>query len=185
MGPFLKVFISGPPGVGKSTVLDKARAMFQARGYKVGGVSCPEVRKSGVRIGFRVVDVASDISDVLSEVKPGCGGPKVGKYTVNLLDLDSVGARALDYAVREADVVMIDEVGPMELMSKAFQAAVLRAVNSPRHVMGILHWRMEHPLISAIRSRDDVEFEEVTPQNRDYLPMQIVEKLVAEAPKKA
>jgi nucleoside-triphosphatase len=185
VGQFLKVFISGQPGVGKSTILDKARAMFQAKGYRVGGVSCPEVRKSGVRTGFRIVDVASGMSGLLSEVNPKWGGPRVGKYTVNLRDLEDVGVGALDYAVLETDVVTIDEVGPMELMSKPFQAAVLRAVNSPRHVIGILHWRMEHPLISAIRSRDDVEFKEVTLQNRDSLPMKIVDKLVAEAPKTA
>lgn len=180
----MKVFISGRPGVGKSTILDKARAMLQAGGYRVGGVSCPEVRKSGVRTGFRIVDVASGMSGVLSEVNPGWDGPRVGKYTVNLRDLDDIGVRALDHAIREADVITIDEVGPMELMSKPFQAAVLRAVNSPRHVMGILHYRMEHPLISAIRSRDDMEFEEVTPQNRDFLPIEIIEKLSAEAPKR-
>jgi len=179
----LKVFITGRPGVGKSTVLEKVRELLREKGYRVGGVFCPEVRRGGARIGFRIVDVGSGRSGVLSQVGGG-SGPRIGKYVVNLRDLEEVGVEALDSAAREADVVLIDEVGPMEMQSRPFQEAVLRTLASPKSVVGILHWRMEHPVISTIRARSDVEVLEVTSQNRDGLPSEIVNRFLREVSKR-
>lgn len=180
----MKVFITGRPGVGKSTVLEKVRELLLEKGYRVGGVSCPEMRRNGVRVGFRIVDVGSGMSGVLSQVGVG-SGPRVGKYIVNLRGLEEVGVGALDTAVKESDVVLIDEVGPMEMQSRPFQEAVLRTLASLKSIVGILHWRMEHPVVSAIKARNDVEILEVTPQNRDFLPSEIVKKLAREVSRRS
>jgi len=180
----LKVFITGRPGVGKSTVLEKVRGLLLEKGYRVGGVSCPEMRRDGVRVGFRIFDVGSGRSGVLSQVGVG-SGPRVGKYVVKLQDLEDVGVKALDTAVKEADVVFIDEVGPMEMQSRPFQESVLRTLASPKSVIGILHWRMGHPVATAIKARGDVEILEVTPQNRDVLPSEIVERFMREVSRRS
>jgi nucleoside-triphosphatase len=160
-------------------VLEKLRELLLEKGCRVGGVFCPEMRKDGVRVGFRIVDMGSGRSGVLSQVGAD-SGPRVGKYMVSLRDLEEVGVRALDVAVEEADVVLIDEVGPMEMKSRPFQEAVLRTLASPKSVIGILHWRMEHPVASAIKARGDVEILEVTPQNRDSIPFLLISRLEEE-----
>jgi nucleoside-triphosphatase len=179
----LKVFITGRPGVGKSTVLKKVQELLLSKGYRVGGVSCPEMRREGVRVGFKIVDVSSGRTGILSQIGFD-SGPRIGKYVVNLPDLEEVGVKALDIAVREADVVLIDEVGPMEMQSKLFQEAVLRTLSGQKQVIGILHWRMEHPVISAIKARSDLKILEVTHQNRDVLPSEIVDRFVREVSKR-
>jgi len=180
----LKLFLKGRPGVGKSTVLEKVRELVSEKGYRVGGIFSPEMRRDGLRVGFRIIDVGSGRSGVLSQVGVG-SGPRVGSYVVNLQDLDGVGVEALDTAVEKADIILIDEVGPMEMKSRAFQEAVLRAVSGPKSVIGILHWRMEHPVVSAIEARDDVKVLEVTTQNRNTLPLEVVERIVREVQKRS
>lgn len=180
----MKIFLTGRPGVGKSTVLEKLRELLLEKGYKVGGVFCPEMRRDGVRVGFRIVDVGLGRSGVLSQVGAG-SGHRVGKYMVSLRDLEEVGVRALDVAVEEADVVLIDEVGPMEMQSRLFQEAVLRVLASSKSVVGILHWRMEHPVASAIKAKSDVEILEVTTQNRNILPSEIVERFLREVSRRS
>jgi nucleoside-triphosphatase len=172
----LKVFLTGPPGVGKSTVLQRVRDFLIARGYKVGGVCCPEIRVNGVRVGFEIVDVASGRRGILAKV--GYGGEKrVGKYGVNILDLTLIGVNALRHAVDEADIILIDEVGPMEMKGKEFQSAVLRVIEGQKPVVGVIHWRMHHPVVDAIKRQRDAVIFEVTPQNRENLHLRVLELL--------
>lgn len=171
----MKLFITGMPGVGKSTIVQNIVSLLKERGYWVGGVSCPEVREDENRVGFEIIDLLSNRRGVLSHVRLS-SGPSVGKYHVNLNDLSKVGVTALNNAVSESDVVVIDEIGPMELQGKDFQEAVMRAVESQKPVLGIVHWRIKHPLIERIKGRSDVKIYEVTPQNREAIQAKILEE---------
>lgn len=71
----------------------------------------------------------------------------MGKYKVVLEDLDRVGARVIVDAVNSADVVAIDEVGPMELCSEEFRKAVKEAIESGKLVLGVVHGNARDPLI--------------------------------------
>ena len=52
-------------------------------------------------------------------------GPQLGKYRVRLDDLDSVGAKAVENALN-SDLIIVDEIGPMELSSRRFILAPCR-----------------------------------------------------------
>ena len=58
-------------------------------------------------------------------------GPQSGRYLVSLNDLANVGVSAIDAAVENADVVVIDEVGPMEFFSNRFSARDLARIAYP------------------------------------------------------
>ncbi len=174
----MKLFITGMPRVGKSTLIQSVSSVLKERGYRVGGVSCPEIREDENRVGFEIIDLLSSRRGVLAHVG-FTSGPQIGKYRVNLRDLSEVGVAALDSAVSEADIVVIDEVGPMELQGKDFQEAVMRAMESPRPVLGIVHWRARHQLIERIKGGSDVKIYEVTPQNRETLKTQILEEVLS------
>lgn len=80
----------------------------------------------------------------------------MGKYTVNLEDLDEIGTNAIESALKdESDVIVIDEIGKMELKSKNFEHAVLRALNSKKPVIGVIHRKQDHPLLKQIKMRGD------------------------------
>ena len=66
--------IEGEPGSGKTTVLSRIIFNVKSKGYTVGGVLTREIRSHGEREGFRIVNIATEESEVLSHVK-GVLGP--------------------------------------------------------------------------------------------------------------
>jgi len=169
------LLITGNPGVGKTTVLSKTIEALKAKGYSVGGMTSREVRTCGTRVGFEVLDLESGRSGWLAHVNQEYG-PRVGKYRVNLEDLNHVGAAAIEKAVKKTDVVAIDEVGPMELHSQKFKEAVEKAVESGKLMVGTVHRRARDKLIDEIEARDDAEIYQVTYGNREKIHKMIVEK---------
>jgi nucleoside-triphosphatase len=136
-----------------------------------------EMRTNGARVGFEITDVSSGERGVLAHVN-GLKGPQVGRYRVNLEDLDEVGAVSIVNAVENSDVVVIDEIGPMELFSAAFQDAVRGAVESLKLVVGVAHWRAKSKLIDDVRERPDAVLVQVTFENRETLHGVVVEKAI-------
>jgi nucleoside-triphosphatase len=159
------LFITGRPGIGKTTVLLKAAEELKAKGYHVGGMISKEVRQEGKRVGFEIVDLTG-VKGWLSHVEQRVG-PQVGKYKVNLGDLNSIGANAILDASKNADVVVIDEIGPMELFSQAFRKAVNEALASGKLVLAVIHHTARDPIVESIKKRDDVFMVTVDLANRN------------------
>ena len=162
------IFLTGRPGVGKTTVLSKVMEKLQFEGYSVGGIVSREIRERYSRVGFESLDILTRRRGILAHIKQPTG-PRLGKYRVNIEDLDSIGANAIRNASREADIIIIDEIGPMELFSDAFRDSVIDAINSQKTVLGTIHYMVNDPLITLIKNRKDVEIVEVTPENRETL----------------
>jgi nucleoside-triphosphatase len=171
------LFVAGSPGTGKTSVLLKTIEVLKARGYSVGGMISREVRTCGARVGFEILDLSSGRRGWLAHANQK-HGPRIGKYRVNLEDLDSIGAEAIATAVENADVVAIDEIGPMELYSERFKEAVKKAVESRKLVVGTVHWKARDRLIQEISAREDAEIYKVTYENRGNLHEILVEKAV-------
>ena len=172
-----RIFLTGEPGTGKTTVLRKTAELLETRGLKVGGMASKEIRGIGSRTGFSVENLATHEHGCLAEVGSRVG-PHVGKYTVNLHDLETVGVAAIQTAIQAADVVLIDELGPMELHSQRFVESVVDALNSQKHVLGTIHKHANHPLVMKVRSNLDSVILEVTSKNRDELPDKILAAIV-------
>ena len=102
----------------------------------------------------------------------------MGKYRVNLDDLKNIGGNAILKAMKDADVIVVDEIGPMELFSQAFKDAIVQAVDSNKPILGTIHFRAQNPLINAIKARNDVEIFEVTNENRESIHNLITTKIL-------
>ncbi len=144
------VLITGMPGCGKTTLCLTIKEVLEGEGFKVGGLMTPEVREGGRRVAFKLVDLLDGEEGLLATVKGG-KGPRVGRYTVLVEEIDRVGVKAIEKALREADVVLIDEIGKMELFSDRFKLAVEKALNSEKPVLATLH----RTLKNVYRSRGD------------------------------
>ena len=157
----IRIAITGRPGVGKSTVIAKVLEELDAN---VSGIQCSEIRSGGKRVGFRIQDIATGRAGILSHVE--CSGPAVGKYHVNLADLDDIGTNAIKKSAN-CDLLVIDEIGPMELKSQHFILAVEHVLDSDRDMLVVLHHSSRHPL--ARRIREEFRIITVNEQNRDVL----------------
>jgi len=171
------LLLTGTPGIGKTTVLLKVVETLRARGCMVGGMMSREVRSSGGRVGFEVLDISAGESGWLAHIDQKAG-PQVGKYRVNLEDLDGIGVKAIVNAVENSDIVAVDEIGPMELFSQKFQEAVRRATEGTKVVVCIVHWKAGSRLIDEMRRREDAEVYEVNYGNRESLHELLVEKAI-------
>lgn len=167
--------ITGPPGSGKTTTLERAVSILRERGFRAGGIYCPEIRERGIRVGFKMIDVMTGEERILAHVNLP-QGPQVSRYRVNVTDVDELSQAAIGRALQEADFIVIDEIAPMELHSQGFRRAVLSALDSPKPLLAVIHQRTTSGFIGEIKSRKDVKIFEVTPSNRGNLP-----KVLAEA----
>ena len=155
--------------MGKSTLVHKAS---EAAKVKVGGVLARDKRIKGRRVGFELFDLGSGRTGVLAD--EAGDGPQLGKYKVRLDDLDQIGAKAIEDALNR-DLIVVDEVGPMELSSRRFVGAVEKAIASEKPMLVVLHQWSMHPLAKKIRKNFRVIT--VTMQNRDALRDELTEEL--------
>jgi len=169
-------FVTGSPGIGKTTILLKTVEALEKEGYKLGGMLSREAREKSVRVGFEIIDIETKKHGWLAHVQQP-NGPQIGKYRVNLADLESIGASAIRNAVVNAQIVIIDEIGPMELHSSVFKEAVTEALNSGKPVIGVIHERAKDRLIDSIRKREDTQVIQVTRGNRESLHSLLIEKV--------
>jgi nucleoside-triphosphatase len=169
------LLLTGAPGIGKTTVLQRTVEALKERGICVGGMVSREVREGGVRVGFEIEDLASGKRGWLAHVNQK-SGPRVGKYRVCLSDLEEVGVAAIETAVNDCGVIAIDEVGPMELYSLRFKQAVAKTLESAKPVLAVVHAKAHNPLVTLVKQRKDSEIFVVTDANREGLPKILTQK---------
>ncbi len=151
--------LTGRPGTGKTSLIKQAVAEIAG---KAGGFYTEEIRSQGVRQGFRLVTLDSQ-STILAHIE--VQSPyRVGKYGVDIDGLDRVGVSALRQAAQQCDLVVIDEIGKMELFSKNFRESVLQIIDSDRRLLGTIMLN-SHPWADAIKRRPQVELVLVTRNN--------------------
>jgi nucleoside-triphosphatase len=159
--------VTGPPGVGKSSLVSKVILKLKSAGVIVGGCTTAEVRAGGSRVGFEIRDLTSGRKGELASVASKFG-PKVGRYRVNLSDLAKVGAAGAEAAATGSEVIVIDEVGPMELVSPEFRRAVAKCIASGKPMLAVVHERLEDDLLHELRS-GAVETFVLSVENRDQV----------------
>lgn len=165
-----KFFLTGPPGSGKSTVFIKCTEQLKRLGYTVGGISTPEIRSRGRRVGFSIVDLATHQMALLAGIDVSSSF-RVGRYGVDLSGFESVALPALDYAGDSCDVICIDEIGRMELLSKHFKRRVEELIRGPKPMFSVLH----RNYISTYGRFGTLLH--VSPENRERLPLLVVSGL--------
>lgn len=169
------LLLSGPPRCGKTTVI--MEVVKRLSRSNCGGFYTDEIKESGRRTGFSIHTLDGG-KGTLSHVNIK-GPPRVGRYGVNVADLERIGVPALMDAVRNRGLVIIDEIGKMELFSEKFREAVLLSLDSPVPVLGTI-MESGNSFADAIKRRRDVTLIQVTTENRDSLPDRLVSIITQE-----
>jgi nucleoside-triphosphatase len=159
--------LTGQPGTGKTTIIKQAIAGFKGQAV---GFYTEEIRSQGVRQGFRLVTLDGKTA-VLSHLY--FHSPyRVSKYGVDIESLDKVGVAAINQAIKECDLVVIDEIGKMELFSAKFREAVLAILKSQKRLLATI-MLSPNPCADAIKSQPQVNLVTVTRDNH----YQVLEEL--------
>ena len=166
------ILLTGKPGCGKTTVIKKTLEKLQ--GINAAGFFTEEIREEGERKGFRVSSLNGEEATMAHvDFK---GSAAVGKYKVDVEKVEDIAANSLIKGKINADLIVIDEIGKMELFSELFKISVLEALASPKKVLGTIT-KTDDKFVQDIKERNDVSMIEVTRENRDTLPEEIVKLL--------
>jgi nucleoside-triphosphatase len=165
------LLLTGKPGTGKTALIKEALAGTKV---KRGGFYTEEIRTGGVRQGFRIVTLDGREA-ILAHV--GISSPyQVSKYKVDTASLNRVGVSALRQALKETDLIVIDEIGKMELLSPQFREAVMQAINDDKQVLGTIMLN-PHPFADEIKRRPEVEILLVTRDNCTVVMKKVIDWL--------
>jgi nucleoside-triphosphatase len=159
--------LTGRPGTGKTSLIKQAVPGMRG---KAGGFYTEEIRTQGVRQGFRLVTLDGQDA-ILAHVnihRPY----RVSRYGVDIDSLERVGVSALRQAAQQCDLVVIDEIGKMELFSANFRDTVLQIISRGKKVLGTI-MLSPHPWADAIKRQPQVNLVEVTRYNHH----QVLEEL--------
>jgi nucleoside-triphosphatase len=175
-----KIGITGMPSVGKTQTLKKIIEKLEETGYKVEGMITEVVLEKKKPVGVSVVDWQTKEKEIFAHVTFDMKN-KVGDYGVNTEILDRIGVRAIEKAIEDEaiNIIIIDEIGKMEMLSERFCEVVIDALDSDKPILVTLHKKSRSPLLQDVRRRDDIRILEVTNVNRNLLPYKI-EKIMAE-----
>jgi nucleoside-triphosphatase len=151
--------------VGKTTIV---KTVAQALGDRAGGFYTEEIRGPGGRQGFRLVTLEG-LSAVMAHVNLRAPGrPRVSRYGVDVDTIERVGVAALRTAMRKRRIVVVDEIGKMELFCAPFKEAISEAMGGPCHIVATAMAR-PNAWVDALKALPNVTLWTVTVHNRDGL----------------
>ena len=155
--------LTGKPGTGKTSLIKQAIA---GMGGGAGGFYTEEMRAEGVRKGFRLITLGGQ-STTLAHVD--IRSPyRVSKYGVDIEGLERVGVAALQRAAEQCDLVVIDEIGKMELFSANFREAVVQIIDGGKRMLGTI-MLSPNPWADDIKRRPQVNLVTVTRANHSQI----------------
>jgi nucleoside-triphosphatase len=160
---------TGEPGVGKTTAIKKVVAALGPE--RCGGFYTEELRNEEGRTGFQIVTLSGErglLASVHSE-----SPLRISRYGVELEALESIGLKALQEGLTRYPVVIIDEIGPMELLSERFKEAVEAVLASPSILVGSIVLR-PYPWADELKRRPEVHLLELSPTNREQLTASLI-----------
>ena len=168
------ILLTGRPGCGKTTLI---RRLLEDYSGDVGGFYTQEIREGGIRKGFEIITLDGR-RGILAHVDIQ-SSQRLGKYKLDLHALEHLAVPAIQEAVGKEALVVIDEIGPMEIRSKEFRQAVIQTFQSGAKILGTIVQR-SMPFTDEIKRMPGVQVIEITRKNRQEMQIHLQNMLMRE-----
>ena len=154
------VLVTGPPRSGKSTLIEK---VVQSINRPATGFFTQELREKGRRVGFSITTLQGKTGVLAHQSIRSTF--RVGKYGVNLEDLDQIAVPSMLPSSLD-QIVVVDEIGKMECFSRLFKETLIQVLSSDNLVIGSVAIKGDR-FIQSIKKRDDVSLVSISQNTRD------------------
>jgi nucleoside-triphosphatase len=161
------LFVAGSRGVGKTTLLKEVTA---SRKERIGGFYTEHMLTGRIQKGFKIHTF--DGQERMLAAKGLKSPHQLGKYGVDLNALENVGVPALRLALMNKDVIVIDEIGSMEMMSERFRLTLLECLTSPTPVLATIRVASQ-PFSDSVKRLADTETILLTKSNYARVKQQV------------
>jgi nucleoside-triphosphatase len=168
----VRLLIEARPGAGKTTAVGRLAELLRDAGVPLSGFLTREIREGPRRVGFEIETFARE-RGLLAHVDIK-GSPRVGRYGVDLEEFERLALPALERP--GSGVVLIDELGKMELASEPFRKAVLELFDGRAPIVATVQ-TARHPFTDELKRRPEVSTVRLAAANRDRLPGEMAERL--------
>jgi nucleoside-triphosphatase len=165
-----KILLTGLPGCGKTTLIKKA---VKSLDIKTFGFYTGEIRESGKRMGFAIETISEKpIKGILSHINIKSKF-RVGKYGVDIESFDKIALPELETGLAENGLIIVDEIGKMELYSNRFKDMLLKIFDSPASLLATILYK-SHPFCDKLKQLREVEVIAVNINNRNQLADRLI-----------
>ena len=165
MGIHPKIGITGLPRSGKSAVMEKVLSMLKeererelsARNLSdteiIGGICTEPILENGERLGYKVRNLVTGDEGEIAH-KSIDSRLRVLGYGLNTAELERVAIPAIQHAIDNCEVIVIDEIGKFAVESEAFVNAVRNALEVDKPTLLTLHKKSRCLLYTSPSPRD-------------------------------
>jgi nucleoside-triphosphatase len=174
------IFITGLPACGKTTLI---KEILKELKIPAKGFLTEEIRREGERIGFKIVTLSGK-EGILAK-KGFKSSFKVSKYGVILRDLEEIGIKEIEEGLKGDFLIIVDEIGKMELFSEKFKEVILKALDSKNKILGTIMFTpyrihsgaglKPNPFCDKIKERKDTKIFYLTRENFQKVKEEIKE----------
>ncbi|CAH1373775.1 unnamed protein product [Tenebrio molitor] len=167
------IILQGLPGIGKTTLTKKIANKLKDMAVEVTGFYTEELRdKNNYRLGFDVVTLDNHRGILARKSVESESKYKVGSYNVHLEEFEKIALPIFDNV---KSIVIIDEIGKMELFSKEFERKVQNVIDDLNiTVVATVPLKGGGPLIQKLKNNNSHHLITVNAQNRDKLLEEIM-----------
>jgi nucleoside-triphosphatase THEP1 len=179
VSPGTILLLTGPVGVGKTTVAERVAGLAMRQGLACGGLLAPAILDArGRKAGILGVDVATDERRPLARTDRDLGGPAIGPYSFDAAALEWATA-VMAGALGACDLLLVDEIGKLELVQAAGLAPILPrlAAGEAQRALVVVRESLLDELRGRLQGIRTLVFE-VQKGNRDELPARVLAGLL-------
>ncbi len=165
----IRIFITGKPRIGKTTLLFK---LFEQFGpfFQCTGFITREIRQKGRRVGFEAINLISKRTAILSHIHSS-SLYRVGKYGVEVESFAEF-LEDLSQEKNQSEWVFLDEIAPMEFKCPAFKTLLPQLLAN--NFVATVHRKLAEKYTRKI---SQAELYVLTENNREQIHHILVEKL--------